>query len=73
MVSLSESKELLLWCHSRVITLSARHILGKLNLVADSLSWVHSVLHTEWTLCSQAFHLVWDLCFTPVVDFSNSV
>lgn len=32
--------------------LSARHIPGKLNIVADSLSRAHSVLHTKWTLQS---------------------
>ena len=42
--------DLLLCCHSRDVRLTARHVPGVLNIVADALSRPHSVLLTEGTL-----------------------
>ena len=44
---------ILLWCQSNDILLLARHIPGKLNILADALSRSHMVLQTEWTLCPE--------------------
>ena len=76
-VSLSvEAENLLLWCQHYKITLSAKHISGKLNVLADLLSRAHTVLHTEWTLDRKVLRPVWELWFKPQVDlfatkFSN--
>ena len=42
------AEDLLLWCPANIL-LFARHIVGKLNIVADLLSRPHMVLNTEWT------------------------
>ena len=41
---------LLSWCHPRGIILRARHIPGRLNVIADKLSRHSQVLQTEWSL-----------------------
>ena len=42
--------ELLYWCHHRNIHIQFRHIPGKLNVLADSLSRPDRILPTEWSL-----------------------
>ena len=49
---------LLSWCHPRGIVLRARHILGRLNVVADKLSRHNQVIQTEWSLSQQVFNLL---------------
>jgi hypothetical protein len=44
-------------CHSVGITLTVRHIPGRLNVIADSLSR-RDILHTEWTLNPEVFDSV---------------
>ena len=61
-------KEMLLWCHHRNITLTARHLPGKLNCVADQLSRAKQILPTEWTVRQaivEAIKQVWE---TPHID-----
>ena len=41
---------LLSWCHPRKIVLRARHIPGRLNVIADKLSRHNQVIQTEWSL-----------------------
>ena len=41
---------LLSWCNHRNITLQVRHILGRLNVIADKLSHHNQVIQTEWSL-----------------------
>ena len=56
------------WCHPRGIVLRARHIPGRLNVIADKLSRHSQVIQTEWSLSLQVFNLLfssWDL---PQVD-----
>lgn len=62
------AEEILQWCLARNICLSARHIPGKLNIVADALSRPHCVLHTEWTIHRGVLSWVWEVWFRPVVD-----
>ena len=59
---------LLLWCRSRRIVLVARHIPGRLNVLADSLSRRGQPIHTEWSLCPAIFRWIKTLWETPMVD-----
>ena len=49
---------LLSWCHPRGIVLRARHIPGRLNVIADKLSRHKQVIQTEWSLSQQVFNLL---------------
>ena len=60
--------QLLSWCISRNIDLRARHIPGRLNVIADSLSRKGQLLHTEWTLCPEVFKWVKTLWDSPMID-----
>ncbi|XP_076470025.1 uncharacterized protein LOC143300312 [Babylonia areolata] len=62
------TEALLRWCHSKGIALSARHIAGKDNILADALSRSKSVIHTEWTLDKDTLQGVWEQWFRPMVD-----
>ena len=55
---------LLSWCHPRGIVLRARHIPGRLNVIADKLSRHNQVIQMECSLSQQVFSLLfssWDL------------
>ena len=59
---------LLSWCNLRQIVLKARHIPGRLNVIADKLSCQGQVIQTEWPLNKKVFDR---LCFRwhhPEVD-----
>ena len=62
------TEEMLLWCQSQRISVSARLIPGKLNIVADALSCSEGILHTEWTLHKAILHQMWNVWFHPMVD-----
>ena len=62
------AEHLLLWCSQHSIVLTAKHIPGKLNVLADSLSRSNLILHTEWTLDSAVLAPVWEAWFRPLVD-----
>ena len=59
---------LLSWCHLRKIVLRARHIPGRLNVIADKLSRHSQVVQTEWSLSQQVFHLLCSKWGRPQVD-----
>ena len=66
---LSEMAEsLLLWCHEQEISLTARHVPGKINIVADQLSRPHQILHTEWTLVPTVLAPIWEAWRRPHID-----
>ncbi len=44
------TRDLLLWCDANDVLLSARHIPGRLNVLADRLSRRHQVFQTVWSL-----------------------
>ena len=48
--------------------MSARHLPGKLNILADALSRPHCILHTEWTLTQRVLKRVWARFHKPMVD-----
>ena len=62
------SEELLFWARSHEIAVSARHIAGSLNVIADQLSRPNAIVQTEWTLCHRVLHLVWEAWGKPMVD-----
>ena len=62
------TEALLVWCSDRQIALSARHIPGIMNVLADSLSRAHQVLPTEWTLAHEVLLPVWERWGKPHVD-----
>ena len=59
---------LLSWCHPRGIVLRARHIPGRLNVIADKLSRHNQVIQTEWSLSQQVFTLLCSRWTQPQVD-----
>ena len=59
---------LLSWCHSRGIILRARHIPGRLNVIADKLSRHNQVIQTEWSLSQQVFCLLFSSWALPQLD-----
>ena len=52
--------DLLTFCHANQITIQARHIPGRLNVIADGLSR-QRCLHTEWTLHPRIFAAIANL------------
>ena len=44
---------ILTWCTSHQVTLRARHIPGRLNVVADKLSRLGQTIQTEWSLLQE--------------------
>ena len=61
-------RSLLLWCWDNDIQVRARHIPGKLNVLADSLSRRGQVLPSEWSLAPPVFRALCHLWDTPLVD-----
>ena len=67
--SLSRAAEaILLWTQEWDIVLTAQHVPGCLNVIADSLSRRGIVRHTEWTLARDVLEPVWNHWFRPMVD-----
>ena len=58
----------LYWCHHRNIHIQVRHIPGKLNVLADSLSRPDRILPTEWSLDREIAHQIFSLWGTPQID-----
>ena len=59
---------LLSWCHPKAIILRARHIPGRLNVIADKLSRHNQVIQTEWSLSQQVFRLLFSNWALPQLD-----
>ena len=59
---------LLSWCHPRGIVLRARHIPGRLNVIADKLSRHNQVIQTEWSLSQQVFNHLCSIWGRPQTD-----
>ena len=59
---------ILLWCFNHQVVLKARHIPGRLNIIADQLSRTGKVLATEWMLHSTVFKAVCQTWETPNID-----
>lgn len=63
-----QTKELLTWADSQAIKLTAQHIPGKLNVLADRLSRQHQILPAEWSLHHQVAQRLWRLWGQPHLD-----
>ena len=59
---------LLSWCRPRGITLRARNIPGRLNVIADKLSRHNQLIQTEWSLSQHMFNLLCLSWARPQVD-----
>ena len=64
--------ELLYWCHHRNIHIQVRHIPGKLNVLADSLSSPDRILPTEWSLDREIATQIFSLWGTPQIDLFST-
>ena len=49
---------ILSWCTRQQVTLRARHIPGRLNVIADNLSRLGQTIRTEWSLHPEVFQAV---------------
>ena len=49
---------ILTWCTRNQVTLKARHIPGRLNMVADKLSRLGQTIQTEWFLLLEVFQRI---------------
>ena len=59
---------ILSWCTRQQITLRARHIPGRLNVIADKLSRLGQTIQTEWSLHPEVFQAVCSRWHQPQVD-----
>ena len=58
----------LTWCTRKQVTLKARHIPGRLNVVADKLSRLCQTIQTEWSLLPEVFQTICSRWQQPQVD-----
>ena len=49
---------ILIWCTRKQVTLKARHIPGRLNVVADKLSRLGQTIQTEWSRFPEVFQAI---------------
>ena len=59
---------ILTWCTRKQVTLKARHIPGKLNVVADELSRPGQTIQTEWSLLPEVFQTICSRWRRPHID-----
>ena len=67
------TESILSWADSKGVTLSAVHVQGKANILADLLSMPDTISQAEWTLVHQALTPVWERFGKPwVVLFATT-
>ena len=59
---------ILAWCTRKQVTLKARHIPGRLNVVADKLSRLGQAIQTEWSLLPEIFQAICSRWHWPNID-----
>ena len=59
---------ILTWCSQRQVTLKARHIPGRLNVIADKLSRLNQTIETEWSLLPDVFQNLCSKWHRPQID-----
>ena len=59
---------ILSWCTRKQVTLKARHIPGRLNVIADKLSRPGQTIQTEWSLHPEVFKAICNWWHQPEVD-----
>ena len=59
---------ILSWCTRKRVTLKARHIPGRLNVIADKLSRLGQTIRTKWSLHPEVFQAICSWWHQPQVD-----
>ena len=59
---------ILTWCTRHQVTLKARHIPGRLNVVADKQSCLGQTIQTEWSLLQEVFQTICSRWHRPQID-----
>ena len=59
---------ILSWCTRQQVTLRARHIPDRLNMIADKLSKLGQTIHTEWSLYPEVSQAICSWWHQPQVD-----
>ena len=59
---------ILTWCTRHQVTLKARHIPGRLNVVADKLSRLGQTIQTEWSILQEVFQTICSRWHRPQID-----
>ena len=59
---------ILIWCQEQNMFLSAKHLAGSKNFLADVLSRKYLVVQTEWTLDLSVLQWIWSIWGKPQVD-----
>ena len=59
---------ILTWCTRHQVTLQARHIPGRLNVVADKLSRLGQTIQTEWSFLPEVFQAICSRWHQPQTD-----
>ena len=59
---------ILTWCTRNQVTLKARHIPGRLSVVADKLSRLDQTTQTEWSLLQEVFQAMCNRWHRPQID-----
>ena len=59
---------ILSWCTRKQVNLKARHIPGRLNVIADKLSRLGQTIQTEWSLHPEVFQAICSWWHQPQVD-----
>ena len=59
---------ILTWCARNQVTLKARHIPGRLSVVADKLSRLDQTTQTEWSLLQEVFQAICNRWHWPQID-----
>lgn len=62
------AEEILIWAFRKNWQLSARHVAGSANVMADLLSRPEAIIQTEWTLDQGVLERVWEGWEKPLVD-----
>ena len=62
------AEEILLWAHAKGWSLTAKHIAGSANVMADLLSRPDKIIQTEWTISHQALERLWSTWDKPLLD-----
>ena len=65
---LEGATKILLWCQHHKITLTASHLAGKLNVLADALSRADKAIPTEWSLKPHLASRVREIGDMPLLD-----
>ena len=65
---MEETKKLFLLAEEMGVSLKARHIPGKLNVLADKLSRKNQILPTEWSILPLILESLWQMWGKPMID-----